>query len=76
MAPSVALKASLQQAGLGRKKICFSWKETAADVKVKLEEVYPKLKNGGGFEIMRRGGAQVNYLMVMDGYVSFVSLAA
>ena len=66
VAPSVALKTSLQQAGLGRKKICFNWKATAADVKTKLEEVYPKLKNGGGFEIMRRGGAQVNDLMVIQ----------
>ena len=63
---SVALKASLQQAGLGRKKICFNCKATAAEVKTKLEEVYPKLKNGEGFEIMRRGGAQVNDLMVIQ----------
>ena len=66
VAPSVALKASLQQAGLGRKKICFNWKATTAEVKTKLEEVYPKLKNGRGFEIMRRGGAQVNDLMVIQ----------
>ena len=46
VAPSVVLKASLQQVGLGRKKICFNWKATAADVKTKLEEVYPKLKSG------------------------------
>ncbi len=66
VAPSAALKARLQQAGLGHRKICFNWKATAAEVKTKLEEVYPKLENGGGFEIMRCGGAQVNDLMVIQ----------
>ena len=62
----VALKARLQQAGLGRRKICFNWKATAGEVKTKLEEVYPKLETGGGFEIMRHGGAQVNNLIVIQ----------
>jgi tRNA/tmRNA/rRNA uracil-C5-methylase (TrmA/RlmC/RlmD family) len=66
VAPSAALKARLQQAGLGRKKICFNWKASAAEVKTKLEEVYPKLENGGGFEIMRRGSEQVNDVMVIQ----------
>ncbi|CAB4032601.1 Hypothetical predicted protein [Paramuricea clavata] len=65
VAPSTALKTRLQQAGLGRKKICFNWKATAAEVKTKLEEIYPKLENGGGFEIMRRG-PQANELMVIQ----------
>ena len=65
VAPSIALKTRLQQAGLGRRKICFNWKATAAEVKTKLEEIYPKLENGGGFEIMRRG-AQANELMVIQ----------
>jgi hypothetical protein len=34
-------------------------------VKTKLEEIYPKLENGGGFEIMRRG-PQANELMVIQ----------
>ena len=58
MAPSASPKARLQQAGLGRRMICSNWKATAAEVKTKLEEVYPKLENVRGFEIMRRGGAQ------------------
>ena len=37
VAPSAALKARLQQAGLGRRKICFNWKATAAEVKTKIE---------------------------------------
>ena len=49
VAPSAALKTRLQQTGLGRKKICFNWKASTAEVKTKLEEVYLKLENGGGF---------------------------
>lgn len=63
--PNGALKAKLQQAGLGRRKICFDWKANAADVKRKLEEIYPKLGEGGGFEILRRG-AQTNELTVIQ----------
>jgi hypothetical protein len=53
--PTVTLKAKLQQAGLGREKICFNWKATALEVKAKLEQVYPKLSHSGGFDILRRG---------------------
>ena len=64
VAPSIALKTHLQ-AGLGQRKICFNWKATVAEVKTKLEEIYPKLENGGGFEIMRRG-AQANGYHAVD----------
>ena len=37
----------------GKEKICFPSK--ANELKCKLEEVYPKLATGGGFEILRRG---------------------
>ena len=53
--PSRSFKIQLQQAGLGRKKICFNSKANATEVKTKLEESYPKLIAGGGFEILRRG---------------------
>ena len=53
--PSKAMKATLQLAGLGRKKVCFNWKANAAEVKGQLEEIYPKLCHGGGFDILRRG---------------------
>ena len=52
--PTAAVKTKLQQAGLGRKKICFHWQASAVDFKARLEEVYPKLKESGGFEILRR----------------------
>ena len=45
----------MQQAGLGRKKIRFNSKANATEVKTKLEESYPKLIDGGGFEILQRG---------------------
>ena len=53
--PSRSLKSQLQQAGLGRKKVCFNGRANATEVKPKLEEIYPKLIAGGGFEILRRG---------------------
>ena len=54
-APSRKEKLELQIAGLGRKKIVFGSKDSALQVKTKLEEEFPKLKNGGGFEILRSG---------------------
>ena len=53
--PSKEMKWKLQVAGLGKKKVCFYSKANATEVKTKLEEVYPKLASGGGFEILRRG---------------------
>ena len=35
--------------------MCFSMKANTAQVKAKLEETYPKLCYGGGFDILRRG---------------------
>ena len=52
---SRSFKIQLQQAGQGRQKICFNSKANATEVKTKLEESYPKLIAGGGFEILRRG---------------------
>ncbi|CAB4009867.1 Hypothetical predicted protein [Paramuricea clavata] len=54
VSPTSDLKAKLEQAGLGEKRICFDRQASAIDVKAKLEEVYPKLQFGGGFDILRR----------------------
>ena len=54
-APSRAEKFDLQQEGLGRKKICFHSKTKFPEFRKKLEEEYPKLSHGGGFELMRTG---------------------
>ena len=51
--PSRSLKVQLQEAGLGRKKVCLNGRADATEVKTTLEESYPKLKEGGGFEILR-----------------------
>ena len=48
-------KLELQLAGLGRKKIVFGCRDNAVKVKEKLEQAYPKLDKGGGFEILRSG---------------------
>lgn len=53
--PSRQEKLILQSAGLGRKKLVFGSKDTAKLVQKKLEEAYPKLCQGGGFEILRSG---------------------
>lgn len=62
--PSKEMKWKLQVAGLGKKKVCFYSKANATEVKTKLEEVYPKLASGGGFEILRRGMS--NELVLME----------
>lgn len=75
-------KEVLQDAGLGRKKLCFDKKGDALRVKQALEAAYPKLHHGGGFEILRSGsgpsqpmkvlmaptsGYSVNYLRDVSG---------
>ena len=53
--PPRAEKISLQNAGLGRRKVVFPCRASAVDVLKVLEKVYPKLKEGGGFELLRSG---------------------
>ena len=53
--PPRAEKISLQNAGLGRRKVVFPCRASAVDVLKVLENVYPKLKEGGGFELLRSG---------------------
>ena len=69
--PNRSFKIQLQQAGLGRKKICFNSKANATEVKTKLEESYPKLIAGGGFEILRRGlsPSELSIIPPNSGYI-------
>ena len=53
--PNKSQKLQLQSAGLGRKKIVFGNKDGAIEVNQKMEAMHPKLKAGGGFEILRSG---------------------
>lgn len=53
--PSRALKAQLQRAGLGRMKIRFDANANPTEFKEALENTFPKLMWGGGFELLRRG---------------------
>ena len=53
--PFKSRKLELRAAGLGRKKVVFGNKDGAIEVTKKLEAAYPKLKAGGGFEILRSG---------------------
>ena len=50
---SHAEKFQLQDASLGRKTIVFNHRDQAITFIEELESVYPKLKDGGGFELLR-----------------------
>ena len=57
--PSRTEKLELQDAGLGRKKICFHSKATGKEFSKKLTEHFPKLSDAGGFELLRNGQPMV-----------------
>ena len=52
--PTKCAKACHQEAGLGKR--VFEKRGNASHVKEKLEDTYPKLKQGDGFELLRSGG--------------------
>jgi hypothetical protein len=64
----------LQNAELGRKKVVFESKDSAMGVIKKLEEVYPKLKSGGCFDILRSGGPSPRNLMLINAPVTGYSV--
>ena len=51
--PSNGYKTQLSNASLGEKKITFEKKSLCSYFHEKLLESYPKLKEGGGYELMR-----------------------
>ena len=51
--PSTDYKSQLSSASLGEKKITFEKKSSCGYFHEKLLESYPKLKEGGGYELMR-----------------------
>lgn len=53
--PNKADKLNLLAAGLGRKKLSFGNRDDAQTFKRKMEDAYPKLKLGGGFDLLRSG---------------------
>ncbi|XP_028407185.1 uncharacterized protein LOC114529572 [Dendronephthya gigantea] len=53
--PSRSEKIQLQNCGLGRKKLCLPSKADHSKLEEKLLEVYPKLSEAGGFQILRTG---------------------
>ena len=53
--PNRSEKASLQDAGLGDQRVVFTNKKGGHDhVKQTLESAYPKIKEGGGFQILQK----------------------
>lgn len=62
--PSRAEKFQLQDAGLGRKTIVFNRRDQAITFVVKLESIYPKLKDGGGFELLRSGPSNKDLVVI------------
>ena len=63
--PSRGKKLELQLAGLGRKKVVFGARDNAVKVKEKLEQAYPRLQKGGGFEVLRSGLSSMRHLVVL-----------
>jgi hypothetical protein len=53
--PTRAQKVDLQAAGLGRKRLVLNKNDNAEEFIVKVENAYPKLKDQGGFELLRSG---------------------
>ena len=49
---------------LGKRKITFQAKANSLHLNIKLEAVYPKLKDGGGFDILRRGVQASELIMI------------
>ena len=62
--PTKGDKLALLAEGLGRKKVTFGNKDGALIFKGKLGKTYPKLKQGGGFELLR-SGARLGELLVV-----------
>ena len=72
--PTYAEKHDLQRAGLGDKKLTFPKNDQATCLRDKLFEAYPKLQDGGGFELLRSSYTQRSVLEVIpapaEGYTS------
>ena len=62
--PNRSEKIILQNSGLGRKKVVFNCKASAYDVKRVLQEVYPKLSEGGSFELLRSGHPSTSLVLI------------
>ena len=62
--PNRSEKIILQNSGLGRKKVVFNCKASAFDVQRVLQEVYPKLSEGGGFELLRSGHPSTSLVLI------------
>jgi len=62
--PSTALKQDLREAGLGQKTIIFQNKRGGfRHVQEVLYKLFPKLEDGGGFELYRQGsGKDLTYI--------------
>ena len=72
--PSRSEKFQLQDAGLRRKTIVFHRKDQPLASAEKMESVYPKLINAGGFELLRRGPSNKDLVAITppaSGYSSF-----
>ena len=64
--PSTATKHKLKRLGLGPLKILLSSKASATEVNAKLENVCPKLKLGGGFDILIQHPTQPSELKLIE----------
>ncbi len=63
-APSRDAKESLRIAGLGEKKIVLNKELCASEVMTELIKAYPKLEEGGGFELLRSGNGLRDLVLI------------
>lgn len=54
----------LQNAGLGQKTITFGRNDDALAFMLKIETVYPRIKSGGGFELLRSGATNKELIVI------------
>lgn len=63
--PNRSEKASLRDAGLSDQRLVFINKKGGHDhVKQTLESAYPKIKEGGGFQILRCSGRRLEAISI------------
>ncbi len=67
--PTKADTSTLLAAGLGCKKLTFGNRDDAPTFKRKMEDAYPKLKLGGGFDLLR-SGVRPGELLLIKGTIS------
>jgi len=65
LVPSNIAKANLIRAGLGLKEIIFALHGNSLDFHEEIMKAFPKLKNGGGYELLQTSDGNSRLLLVI-----------